>query len=83
MAMTNMNLLTLANNHLWNFGLDWLEVPENQVLQLVSDYGDDLAITAAKMKREFTIKWGDGEGDRLAISPTLARLNECTDINWG
>ena len=36
-----MNLLSLAVKEIdWNFGVDWLEVPEDKVFKLLATYGE-------------------------------------------
>ena len=69
--MTNINLLTLATDQDWEFGVDWLQIPEDRVIQLLGRYGNDLTITAAKLKRDFLVKWGNKDNQYLSISPDL------------
>ena len=66
------DLLILANQQKWDFGLDWLRLPETQVLSLVWNYADALLAVSRKLDREFVLKWGDSSSECLSISPELA-----------
>ncbi len=72
-----MNLLALAVKEIdWDFGVDWLEVPEDKVFKLLATYGQELMLTASKLNRSFLIKWGNENVQRILITPDLLKCIE-------